>query len=256
MAEHSAISPEKLDALRWRCIGPPRGGRVVAVAGDTHHKSVFYFGACAGGVWKTVDGGLYWRCVTDGFLGSATIGALAVARSDSNVIYAGTGETTIRLDVSYGDGLYKSTDAGRSWSHAGLRETKQIGRICIHPQDPDLVYVAALGDIFGPHAERGVYRSRDGGKRWEKILHRDADTGAVDLSMDPTNPRILFATFWQTRRNFWNISSGGPGSGLFRSLDGGDSWEEISRHPGLPTGPLGKLGVTVSPARAAAASGR
>ena len=224
MATSSRIpAPAQLEALRWRCIGPPRGGRVVAVAGDATDPMVFYFGACAGGIWKTTDGGMYWRCVSDGFFGSATIGALAVARSDPNVIYAGTGETTIRLDVSYGDGVYKSTDAGRTWRHVGLRETKQIGRICIHPQNPDLVYVAALGDIFGANEERGVYRSRDGGETWEKVLHRSADAGAVDLSMDPANPRILFAGVWQTRRNFWNISSGGPGSGLFRSTDGGDS---------------------------------
>lgn len=244
-----AVAPEKLNALKWRCIGPPRGGRVVAVAGDPAEPMVFYFGACAGGIWKTVDGGIYWRNVSDGFLGSAAIGAIAVARSDRNVIYAGTGETEIRLDVSYGDGIYKSTDAGRTWMHAGLRETRHIGRICIHPQDPDIVYVAALGDIFGPNDERGVFRTRDGGKSWQKVLHRNADTGAMELSMDPNNPRILFATFWETRRNFWNLSSGGPGSGLFRSTDGGDSWDEITRAPGLPDGMLGKLGVAVSPAR-------
>src|SRR6516164_5405624 len=239
----------KFDALKWRCIGPPRGGRVVAVAGDPEDRGVFYFGACAGGVWKTVDGGIYWRCVSDGFLGSAAIGALAVAPSDPNVIYVGTGETEIRLDVSYGDGIYKSTDAGRTWSHLGLHESRFVGRIRIHPDDPDLVYVAALGDVFGANEERGVFRSRDGGRTWSKVLYRDADTGAIDLAMDPRNPRMLFAAFWQTRRNFWNISSGGPGSGLFRSTDGGDSWTEVSRNPGLPTGPLGKLGVAVSPAR-------
>jgi len=244
-----ADAAAKLDTLKWRCIGPPRGGRVVAVAGDPEDRGVFYFGACAGGVWKTVDAGIYWRCVSDGFFGSAAIGALAVARSDANVIYAGTGETEIRLDVSYGDGIYKSTDAGRTWSHLGLRESRFVGRIHIHPDDPELVYVAALGDVFGANEERGVFRSRDGGKSWSKVLYRDADTGAVDLAMDPRNPRILFAAFWQTRRNFWNISSGGPGSGLFRSTDGGNSWIEISRFPGLPTGPLGKLGVAVSPAR-------
>ena len=237
------------DALKWRCIGPARGGRVVAVAGDPVEPMVCYFGGCAGGVWKTIDGGVYWQCVTDGFLGAAAIGALAVARSDRNVIYAGTGETTIRLDVSYGDGLYKSSDAGRTWRHAGLRDTKHIGRICVHPQDADTLYVAALGDIFGPNEARGVYRSRDGGKSWDQVLTRDADTGAIDIAMDAGNPRILFAAFWQARRNFWNISSGGPGSGLFRSTDGGDTWQEITRNPGLPGGMLGKIGVAVSPVR-------
>ncbi|MBX9942724.1 MAG: hypothetical protein K2Y40_01480 [Reyranella sp.] len=239
-----------LDALKWRCIGPTRGGRVVAVTGDPRDRMTFYFGACAGGIWKTVDGGVYWRCISDGYLSSAAIGAIAVAPSDANVIYAGTGETTIRIDVSYGDGLYKSTDAGRTWSHIGLKQTKFIGRICIHPQDPDLVYVAALGDVFGPNAERGVFRSRDGGKSWEKVLGRGDMAGAVDLAMDRNNPRILFAAFWETRRNFWNLSSGGPGSGLFRSMDGGDTWEEVSAKPGFPDRPLGKIGVAVSPVRA------
>ena len=242
-------TPEKLDALRWRCIGPPRGGRVVAVTGDPTDAMVFYFGACAGGIWKTIDGGIYWRCISDRFLGSAAIGAIAVARSDRNVIYVGTGETEIRLDVSYGDGVYKSTDAGRTWSHAGLHSTKHIGRFCVHPSNPDLVYVAALGDAFGPNEERGVFRSCDGGRHWEKVLYQNADAGAVDISMDPNNPRILFAAFWETRRSLWNLSSGGPGSGLFRSTDGGDTWEEISRAPGLPSGLLGKLGVAVSSAK-------
>jgi len=247
--ENGAVSGH-LDALKWRCIGPSRGGRVVAVAGDANDPMTFYFGACAGGVWKTEDAGVYWRCVTDGYLTSATIGALAVARSDSNVIYAGTGETTIRLDVSYGDGLYRSTDAGRSWRHMGLTETHHIGRICVHPTDPNLLYVAALGDAFGPNEERGVYRSRDGGESWEKILYRGPDAGAVELSMDPNNPRILFACFWQARRSFWSLSSGGDGSGLFRSFDGGDSWEEVTEKSGFPGGLLGKVGVSVSAAKA------
>ncbi len=237
------------DALKWRCIGPSRGGRVVAVSGDPVNRMTFYFGACAGGIWKTVDGGVFWRCVSDGMMGSAAVGSIAVAPSDSNVIYAGTGETAIRLDVSYGDGMYKSTDAGRTWSHIGLKNSKFIGRICIHPQNPDILYVAALGDVFGPNTERGVFRSKDGGKSWEKILYRSDVAGAIELTMDRTNPRILFASMWEARRNFWNISSGGPGSGLFRSTDGGDTWQEITRNPGLPDGMLGKIGVTASPAQ-------
>ncbi len=243
------LSATSLSGLKWRCIGPSRGGRVVAVAGDFNNKMTFYFGACAGGIWKTTDGGLYWRNVSDGFLDTATVGAIAVARSDSNVIYAGMGETTIRLDVSYGDGVYKSTDAGLTWSNVGLKDTKHIGRVLIHPTNPDIVYIAALGDIFGPNEARGVYRTTDGGKSWSMILYRNEDSGAVDMAMDPNNPRILYATIWQTRRNFWNISSGGPGCGLFKSTDGGDSWTEISRNKGLPSGPLGKIGVAVSPAR-------
>lgn len=243
------MDPKSLKALKWRCIGPVRGGRVVAVAGDPNDPMVFYFGACAGGVWKTIDGGLYWRCISDGYFASASVGALDVARCDSNVIYAGMGETTIRGDVSYGDGVYRSSDAGRSWTHLGLKETRHIGKICVHPQDPDVVFVAALGDAFGPNEERGLFRSKDGGKTWQKILYRGPDAGAVDISMDPNNPRILFATTWQTRRNFWSLNSGGPGSGLFRSLDGGDSWEELSGRNGLPNGLLGKLGVSVSEAQ-------
>ncbi|MGX5844714.1 WD40/YVTN/BNR-like repeat-containing protein [Mesorhizobium sp. ArgA1] len=210
---------------------------------------VFYFGACAGGVWKTIDGGVYWRCVSDGFFTSASVGAIAVARSDPNVIYAGTGEGTIRLDVSYGDGVYRSIDAGRSWTHLGLKETRHIGKICVHPHHPDIVYVAALGDAFGPNEDRGVFRSKDGGKTWQKILYRNPDAGAVDIWMDPNNPRILFATTWQTRRSFWHLNSGGPGSGIFRSLDGGDTWEELSGQNGLPPGILGKIGVSVSEAQ-------
>lgn len=223
---------------------------MVAVAGDPREPMTAYFGACAGGVWKTVDGGQYWRNVSDGFFTSATIGALAVAPSDPNVIYAGTGETTIRIDVSYGDGIYRSSDAGRSWQHVGLKATHHIGRICVHPNDPDLVYVAALGDAFGPNEERGVFRSKDGGKSWQKVLYRNADCGAVDLSMDPHNPRILYAGCWNARRSFWHLNSGGPGSGLWRSTDGGDSWHELSGRGGLPGGLLGKHGVSASGARA------
>lgn len=238
-----------LQTLKYRCIGPTRGGRVVAVAADYHNPAVFYFGAVAGGVWKTDDGGQYWQCVTDGQLNTSSIGALAVAQSDSNVIYAGTGETSIRIDVTHGDGIYKSTDAGKSWKHMGLSETRHIGEIRIHPEDENLVYVAALGHAFKDNPERGVYRSKDGGETWEPVLSVSDKAGAVDLAMDPNNPRILFAAVWQARRKFWSIESGGPDSGLWRSMDGGDSWENLNKQKGMPEGDLGKIGVTISPAQ-------
>jgi photosystem II stability/assembly factor-like uncharacterized protein len=238
-----------LGALSWRCIGPHRGGRVVAVAGDPVDPATFYFGACAGGVWKTTDGGVYWENVTDGFLSTCAVGAVAVAPSDPNVVYAGMGESTIRIDVTHGDGVYRSTDAGRTWQHLGLADTRHIGRVRVHPADPDLVYVAALGHAFGPNAERGVFRSRDGGRAWERVLFVSERAGAVDLSMSVQNPRVLFATMWQTLRTPWTLTSGGPDSGLWRSTDGGDTWQDLSRAPGLPRGMKGKLGVAVSPAR-------
>ena len=237
------------NSLNWRCIGPPRGGRVVAVSGDYKDPMTFYFGACAGGIWKTTDGGTYWECVSDGYLGSATIGALAVAPSDSNVIYAGTGETTIRIDVSFGNGMYKSTDAGRTWKHIGLENTKQIGEIRIHPDNPEHLYVAVFGDAFGPNKDRGVYRSLDGGASWQCVLFESDKAGAIDISMDPTNPRIIFAAMWEAHRKFWYLSSGGVGSSLYRSMDGGDSWEKISDKTGFSKGMLGKIGVSISGAQ-------
>ena len=235
--------------LKCRCIGPFRGGRVVTVAGDSSDLATFYFGACAGGVWKTTDAGIYWECVSDGYFKTSSVGALAVSDADSNVIYAGMGETTIRTDVSHGDGVYKSTDAGRSWQHMGLEDTRHIGKIVIHPKNPDIVYVAALGHAFGTNEERGVFRSMDGGKTWKKVLYKSEKAGAVDISIDVNNPRILYATIWEAYRSFWQISSGGPDSGLYRSMDGGDTWGEISLNKGLPKGVLGKLGVAVSPVK-------
>ncbi len=245
----STVDPKFLSQLRYRCIGPTRGGRVVAVAADPVRPAVFYFGAVAGGVWKSDDAGQYWQNITDGFLTNGSIGALAVAPSDGNVIYAGTGESTIRIDVTHGDGVYKSTDAGTTWRHIGLSKSRHIGEIRVHPADPDVVFVAALGHASRDSSERGLYRSRNGGETWERVLHVSDRAGAVDVSLDPNNPRIVFATVWQARRTFWSIDSGGPDSGLWRSRDGGDTWEDISHRPGMPTGILGKIGVAVSPAR-------
>jgi photosystem II stability/assembly factor-like uncharacterized protein len=235
-------------AMRWRCIGPYRGGRVTAVAGIPSQPYTYYFGATGGGVWKTEDGGLNWECVSDGFFNTGSVGAIAVSEWDPNVVYVGMGETQMRGNVSHGDGMYKSTDDGKTWIHIGLRDTSQIARVRIHPQDPDIAYVAALGHVYGPNEERGVFRTQDGGKTWEKTLFRDAKTGAVDLILDPSNPRIIYAALWEFYRTPYSLSSGGPGSGLFKSTDGGGTWIEISRNPGLPRGLLGKIGVTVSPA--------
>ncbi|MCL4862574.1 MAG: glycoside hydrolase [Caldilineaceae bacterium] len=245
------LTPQTLlKSMTWRCIGPPRGGRVVAVAGDPHRPNVFYFGAVAGGVWKTTDAGVTWTNISDGYFKSASVGAIAVADADPNVIYVGMGETTIRTDVSHGDGVYKSTDGGQSWQHLGLAETRHIGKIRIHPQNPDIAYVAALGHAFGPNPERGVYRTKDGGKTWDLVLHRSDKAGAVDLSFDPHHPAVVYATMWEAQRNFWSLSSGGEESGLWKSSDGGDTWSEITRAKGLPqSGLIGKIGVAASPAK-------
>ncbi|MEE9247080.1 MAG: glycosyl hydrolase [Dehalococcoidia bacterium] len=243
------VDPALLKTLEWRCIGPPRGGRVVAVAGDPSDPMAFYFGACAGGIWKSTDGGTYWENVSDGFFNTASVGAIAVSEADPNVVYAGMGESCIRGDVSHGDGVYRSTDRGKTWVHAGLEDTRHIARVRIHPKDPDLVYVAALGHAFGPNDQRGVFRSGDGGRSWEQVLFRSERAGAIDLSLDPSNPRVLYAAIWEAQRTPWSLVSGGPDSGIFRSEDGGDTWEEITHNPGLPGGLKGRIGVAASPAR-------
>ncbi len=241
-----AVDTALFRSLSWRSIGPFRGGRVTAVSGVVGQPFVYYMGGTGGGVWKTTDGGMTWAPVSDAFFTSGSIGAIAVAESDPNVVYVGTGESPIRGNVSPGDGVYKSTDAGRTWSFIGLRNAGQIGAIRVYPSNPDLVYVAVLGHAFGPNADRGVFRSRDGGLSWEKVLFRGDSAGAIDLAMDPVNPRILYAAFWQVVRRPWTMESGGPASGLFKSTDGGDTWTELTRNPGMPRGIIGKIGVTVS----------
>jgi photosystem II stability/assembly factor-like uncharacterized protein len=236
-------------AMKWRCIGPYRGGRVTAVAGVPSQPYTYYFGATGGGVWKTEDGGLNWKPVSDGFFKTGSVGAIAVSEWDPNIVYVGMGEVPMRGNVSHGDGMYKSDDAAKTWKHIGLSDTSQISRVRIHPQNPDIVYVAALGHVYGPNEQRGVFRSKDGGKTWEKVLYRDNKAGAVDLVLVPSNPRIMYAALWEFYRTPYSLSSGGPGSGLFKSTDGGDSWDEISRNRGLPKGVLGKIGVAVSPAK-------
>jgi photosystem II stability/assembly factor-like uncharacterized protein len=246
---HPMAHPHLLRSLEWRCIGPYRGGRVVAVAGDPVDAAVFYFGACAGGIWKTTDAGTYWENISDAYLHTAAVGAIAVADSDPNVLYVGMGECCIRGDVSHGDGVYKSTDAGKTWTHLGLEDTRHIARVRIHPTNPDLVYVAALGHAYGPNNQRGVFRSADGGKTWEHILFRSDKAGAIDLSIDPHNPRILYAAIWEAQRTPWSLTSGGPDSSLYTSTDGGETWMELTNNPGLPSGLKGRIGVAASPAR-------
>jgi photosystem II stability/assembly factor-like uncharacterized protein len=234
-----------LTGLRWRELGPYRGGRSVAVAGSTARPNEYYMGTTGGGVFKTIDGGHAWFPVTDRYFGG-TIGAIEVAASNPDVVYVGGGEYAIRGNVSHGDGVWKSTDGGRTWTQKNLADAKHIGDIVVHPTNPDLVYVAVQGHTFGPNATRGVYRSRDGGNNWQRVLFRNDSTGATELVMDPNNPSVLYAGFWQAHRTPWMLVSGGAGSGMFKTTDGGDTWTEITRNPGLPSGIWGNIGISVS----------
>jgi len=247
-AHGAALDPDLWKAYAWREIGPYRGGRSAAVAGIPEDRSTYYFGATGGGVWKTSDGGRTWQNVSDGFFGGS-IGAVAVSAWDHNVVYAGGGEVTLRGNVSPGDGMWKSSDAGKTWKRCGLEDSQHIPRIAIHPKNPDLVYAAVLGHAFGPNQTRGVYRSKDGGATWQRVLFVDENTGAVDLAMDPANPRVLYAAFWRVRRTPYSLESGGAGSGLWKTTDGGDTWSELTKSPGMPKGTLGIIGITVSPTR-------
>jgi photosystem II stability/assembly factor-like uncharacterized protein len=233
-------------ALQWRGIGPFRGGRAVTVTGVPGSPNVFYFGAAAGGVWKTIDAGATWKPIFDA-VKTSSIGAIAVARSNSNIIYVGTGEANLRGNVTWGGGVFKSTDAGATWTDLGLTDTRQIGAVIIDPRDPNVVLVAAVGHAFGANTQRGVFRTTDGGKTWNRVLYKNELTGAIDLAADPHNPEIVYAALWQVRRQPWNFSSGGAGSGLYRSMDGGLTWSQLTGH-GLPGGILGRIDVAVSAA--------
>ena len=241
-----AVDSVLLKAFRWRSIGPDRGGRSIAVTGVKGRPREAYFGATGGGLWKTVDGGDTWAPVTDGQIRSASVGAVAVSESNPDIVFIGTGETCIRGNIMAGDGVYKSTDAGKTWTHVGFRDSENISKIRVHPTNPNIVWVAAFGKHGVPNAERGVFKSTDGGQTWKKTLFRDAKTGAIDLSVDPQNPNVLYAAMWEAFRVEYQMSSGGPGSGLFKSTDGGETWTEITRNPGLPRGVIGRIGVSVS----------
>jgi photosystem II stability/assembly factor-like uncharacterized protein len=233
-------------SLRWRNLGPDRGGRSIASTGVVKRPLEYYFGAVGGGLWKTTDGGTTWAPVTDGQIHSSSVGAVAVSESNPDIVYIGMGEACLRGNIMQGDGLYKSGDGGKTWTHIGLTETQIISRIRVHPANPEIVYVAAFGHPAGPNDQRGVFRSRDGGKTWTKVLYRNDRTGAIDLAIDRNNPNVLYAAMWEAYRVSWQMSSGGPGSGLFKSTDGGDSWTEITRNKGLPQGVDGRIGVTIS----------
>ena len=246
-AAPSALPATAFAGLRYHNIGPNRGGRSIAVSGSRQRPNEYYFGATGGGLWKTTDGGLNWAPVTDGQLRSSSVGAVAVAPSHPDTIYIGMGETALRGNIQQGDGIYRSVDGGRTWTHQGLAESQAIARIRVHPTNGAAVYVAAFGHPYGKNKERGIYRSLDAGRTWTQILYRGDSVGAIDVALDHKNPGVVYAAFWQAYRRPWKLSSGGPGSGLFKSVDGGDSWVDITRNSGLPRGLLGKITLSVSP---------
>jgi len=244
--QQGRYDPRLYAALRWRMIGPFRGGRVNAVSGVRGQPNVFYFGAVGGGVWKSTTAGRTWAPVFDS-QPIASIGAIAVAPSSPDVVYVGTGEADMRSQISYGNGMYRSTDAGRTWTHIGLDDTRQIGRVLVDPQNPNVVFVAALGHAYGANPDRGVYRTRDGGATWQKVLFRNNDVGAIDLAFDPVDAQTIYASLWNTRRPPWSVypPASGPGSGLYKSTDGGANWQQLTN--GLPAEGVGHIGVAVAP---------
>ena len=242
----ASVDPSLYSGMRWRSIGPDRGGRSIAAAGSAARPSEYYFGATGGGVWKTTDYGLTWAPVGDNDFRTTSVGAIAIAPSNPDIVYVGMGESCFRGNIIQGDGVYKTTDAGKTWQHIGLADTEVVSKIRVHPTNPDIVFAAVLGHSYDAHPSRGVYRSRDGGKTWDKVLYRDDRSGAVDVSMDPKNPDVLYAATWQIYRTPWSMESGGPGSALYKSTDGGTTWTDITKNSGLPTGLWGRVGVSVS----------
>lgn len=243
-----SITPAQLQgALAWNNVGPLIGGRSIAASGSAARPNEYYFGATGGGVWKTANGGNTWNPVSDKSLTSSSVGAIAVCPADPDVVYAGTGEADLRTNTVEGDGIYKTVDAGKTWTHIGLADTQVISRIAVDPSDCNHVNVAALGHPFGPNTQRGVFRTIDGGLTWTKVLFVDDTTGAADVELDPGNPQIVYASMWHVTRTPWSLTSGGPGDGLWKSTDGGDHWSNLSSHPGFPAAPLGRIGVSVSP---------
>jgi photosystem II stability/assembly factor-like uncharacterized protein len=245
LAQKQAFVAEKeaLKTMRWRSIGPWRAGRSLAVAAHPDRPQICFMGATGGGIWRSMNAGVDWMPLADSAFGSSSVGALAVAPSDPNVVYAGMGETEIRGNISFGDGVYRSLDGGNTWTKAGLEKTFAIAHLAVHPTQPETLYAAALGKVFGPNTERGVFKSTDGGRNWRKVLYLNDSTGAVDVRIDPSNPRVLYATMWQCYRNAYTMSSGGKGSGIYKSVDGGETWISLSKNPGLPQGILGKIGI-------------
>ena len=246
--KESSIPTDFYQQLEWRNIGPYRGGRSLGAAGSPGRMNEYYFGATGGGLWKTVDGGTEWFPVTDGQITSSSVGAVAVAETNPDIVYIGMGEVQLRGSITQGDGVYKTVDGGKTWRHLGLEETQAIARIRVHPTNPDIVYVAALGHPYGDNSERGVFKSTDGGNTWKKTLFVSEKAGAVDLIIDRNNPKVLYASTWQVQRKAWKMWGGGPDCKLWKSVDGGDTWADLTGNAGMPKGPIGKIGVTVSPA--------
>ncbi len=242
------FDPDRFPGLAWRNIGPQRGGRSLSCMGSPGRRYEYWFGATGGGAWKTTDGGLTWNAMTDGQVTSSSVGAVAVAETNPDVVYIGMGETQLRGSITQGDGVYKTVDGGETWRHLGLEETQAISRIRVHPTDPDVVYVAALGHPYGDNEERGVFRSTDGGNTWEKVLFVSPKAGAADLWIDRRDPAVIYASIWQVYRKAWKMWGGGPDSGLWKSDNGGETWYELTANPGMPEGPIGKIGIAVSPA--------